>query len=301
MADRLREMRVFVAVCDANGFAPAARRMGIAASVATRLISGLEQDLGVVLLQRTTRSIKLTDAGARFLERSRRILADVEEAELAAQVERGSPRGRLNVSAPLLFGRIHSAPIISDFLERCRDVQVELSLSDRIVNLVEEGVDVAVRIGLLEDSSLIARRVGATRRILVASPAYIAERGRPAQPSDLAGHSLIRFHTENAQSDWHFEDPGRGRIAIPVKSRFSTNSADVAIEHALRGGGIASVFCYQVSSALRDGQLVEILPEYASSDLPIHAVFPTTRLLSTKVRAFLTALEENASRWIAAR
>jgi len=297
MADRLREMRAFVAVCDANGFAPAARRMGLTASVVTRLVAGLELDLGVVLLQRTTRSVKLTDAGARFLERSRRILADVEEAELAAQEERGSPRGRLTVSAPLLFGRIHVAPLVSDLLDDNPDLQVDLSLSDRYVNLVEEGIDVAVRIGHLSDSALIARRIGATRRVLVASPKYLAKRGIPTEPEHLASHSLIAFHTTAPDREWRFDHPDRGTIRVPLSPRFSTNSGEGAIEHAVRGGGIAAVFRYHVSSRLAEGDLVELLHQFAPPEVPIQAVFPTTRLLSIKVRAFLGALEAHRPRW----
>jgi len=297
MIDRLREMRAFVAVCDANGFAPAARRMGVVASVVSRLIAALELDLGVVLLHRTTRSIKLTDAGARFLERSRRILADVEEAELAAQEERGLPRGRLIVSAPLLFGRIHIAPLVSDLLEENPDLQIELNLSDRYVNLVEEGVDVAVRIGHLSDSSLIARRIGATRRILVASPKYLASRGVPTEPEHLASHSLIAFHTTVPDREWRFDHPDRGTVRIPLSPRFSTNSGEAAIQHAAGGGGIAAVFRYHVSSAIAEGRLVELLDQFAPPEVPIQAVFPTTRLLSLKVRALLSALEARRSQW----
>ena len=297
MTDRLREMRAFVAVCDANGFAPAARRMGVAPSVVTRLIAGLELDLGVVLLHRTTRAIKLTDAGARFLERSRRILADVEEAELAAQEERGVPRGRLTVAAPLLFGRIHVAPLVSDLLEENPDLLVELNLSDRYVNLVEEGVDVAVRIGHLSDSALIARRIGATRRVLVATPKYLASRGVPTEPEHLASHSLIAFDTTAPNREWRFEHPDRGTIRVPLNPSFSTNSGEAAIEHAARGGGIAAVFRYHVSARLAEGSLVELLHQFAPPEVPIQAVFPTTRLLSIKVRAFLSALEMHQSRW----
>jgi DNA-binding transcriptional LysR family regulator len=297
MADRLREMRAFVAVCDAKGFAPAARRTGIAASVVTRLIGGLELDLGVVLLQRTTRSIKLTDAGARFLERSRRILADVEEAELAAQEERGLPRGRLTVSAPLIFGRIHVAPLVLDLLQEHPGLQVELNLSDRYVNLVEEGVDVAVRIGHLSDSALIARRIGATRRVLVASPKYLQSRGIPTEPEHLASHSLIAFDTLGPNREWRFDHPERGGVRVPLHPRFSTNSGEGAIEHALRGGGITAVFRYQVSSAIAEGRLVELLDKFAPPEVPIQAVFPTTRLLSIKVRALLNAFEVRQFQW----
>jgi len=297
MADRLREMRAFVAVCDANGFAPAARRMGVAASVVTRLIARLELDLGVVLLHRTTRSIKLTDAGARFLERSRRILADLEEAELAAQEERGLPRGRLTISAPLLFGRLHVAPLVSKLLEQNPDLQVELSLSDRYVNLVEEGIDVAVRIGQLADSALIARRIGTTRRVLVASPKYLGSRGVPTEPEHLLSHSLIAFDTTGPNREWRFEHPDRGTIRVPLSPRFSTNSGEGAIEHAARGGGIAAVFRYHVSSAIAEGRLVELLGRFSSPEVPIQAVFPTSRLLSIKVRALLSILEAHRTRW----
>jgi DNA-binding transcriptional LysR family regulator len=239
----------------------------------------------------------LTDAGARFLERSRRILADVTEAELAAQEERGAPRGRLTVSAPLLFGRIHVAPLVSDLLDENPDLQVDLNLSDRYLNLVEEGVDVAVRIGHLSDSALIARRIGTTRRVLVASPKYLARRGVPTQPEHLASHSLIAFHTMIPDREWRFEHPDRGTIRVPLNPRFSTNSGEGAIEHAVRGGGIAAVFRYHVSSKLADGRLVELLDQFAPPAVPIQAVFPTTRLLSIKVRAFLSALEAHRSRW----
>jgi len=297
MADRLRQMRAYLAVCDARSFSEASRRLGVAPSVVTRLVGALEADLGVVLLQRTTRAIALTDPGARFLERCRPILAQVEEAELAAQQERGVPRGRLTVSAPLLFGRMHLAPLVSDFLGLYPDVQVELGLTDRIVNLIEEGVDVALRIGRLADSGLIARRLGSTRRILVASPSYLEGREAPARPEDLGQHRLIVFHTAAPEREWRFADPERGMISVQLAPRFSTNSADAAIDHALRGGGIASVFRYQVAGALRDGTLIEILRGHASDEIPVQAIFPTNRLLSNKVRAFLDLVEDHAWQW----
>ena len=187
MTDRFDAMRAFVAVCDQQGFAAAARRLDLSASVVTRLVAGLEDHLNVRLLQRTTRSVHLTDAGARFLERARRILAELEEAELSAQDERAQPRGTLTVAAPLLFGRMHVAPLVSRFLDAYPDVRADLRLSDRNANLVEDGLDVAIRIGNLPDSGLVARRLSRTRRALVASPAYLAAHGgSPARPEDLA-------------------------------------------------------------------------------------------------------------------
>lgn len=290
-------MTVFVAVCDAQGFAAAARKLRLAPSAVTRLVAALEGELGVTLLQRTTRSISLTDAGDRFLARTRRILADLEEAEMSAQQERDMPRGLLTVSAPNLFGRLHVGPVIAKLLDRFPDVQAELSLTDRFLNLVEDGVDVAVRIGNLADSALIARRIGTTRRILVASPGYLSDRGLPAAPEDLSRHSVIAFHAGVQQRGWQFEHPLRGRISLAFNARFSTNSGEAAIERCLHGGGIAAVFDYQVGAAVAQGQLIEVLSDYALPPVPIQAVFPSARLPSMKVRAFLNLLEEHSAEW----
>ena len=184
--DRIDAMAAFVAVADLEGFAPAARKLGLSPSNVTRLIAALEDRLGARLLQRTTRSVTLTDVGARYLERARRILADVEEAEISAQAERTQPSGRLVVSAPIGFGRLHVSPVMSAYLQRYPDVSGELRLSDRMINLVEDGVDLAVRIGHLPDSSLVARSVGDMRRIVVASPDYLKRRGEPNNPATVA-------------------------------------------------------------------------------------------------------------------
>src|SRR6201747_74070 len=203
--DRLDAMQAFVAVADLQGFAPAARKLGLSPSGVTRLIAALEDRPGARLLQRTTRSVTLTDVGARYLERARRILADVEEAEISAQAERMAPSGRLVVSAPIGFGRIHVSPVMSTYLKRYPEVSGELRLSDRMINLVEDGVDLAVRIGHLADSSLVARNVGDMRRIVVASKDYLKQRGEPSAPADIAGHDTIQF----GASDWDFVEDGR--------------------------------------------------------------------------------------------
>src|ERR1043165_315862 len=191
--DRIDAMQAFVAVADLRGFAPAARKLRLSPSAVTRLIAALEERLGARLLQRTTRSVALTDAGTRFLERARRILADVEEAELAAEGERTRPSGRLVVSAPVGFGRLHVSPLMSAYLMRYPEVSGELRLEDRMVSLVEDGVDLAVRIGQLADSSLVARHVGEMRRIVVASPAYLKARGEPKRTADIASYDTIQF------------------------------------------------------------------------------------------------------------
>src|SRR5437879_5183155 len=202
--DRIDAMQAFVAVADLKGFAPAARKLGLSPSGVTRLIAALEEHLGARLLQRTTRSVTLTDAGTRYLERARRILADVEEAEGAAEGERTRPSGRLVVSAPVSFGRLHVSPIMAAYLKRYGEVSAELRLSDRMINLVEDGVDLAVRIGHLPDSTLVARQVGEMPRIVVASHAYLKTRGEPKTPEAIACHQTIQFGATTASPDWHF-------------------------------------------------------------------------------------------------
>jgi DNA-binding transcriptional LysR family regulator len=284
--DRLEAMAVFAAVAELRGFAPAARRLGLSPSAVTRLVAGLEEHLGARLLQRTTRSVTLTDAGSRFLERCRRILADVAEAEGAAQAERTLPTGRFVLTAPVTFGARHVAPVVSAYLARHPDVTVDLQLTDRVVSLVEDGVDAAVRIGTLEEASLIARRVGETRRVLVAAPKYLSRRKKLRAPEDLSGHALIQQTGITPTADWRFLRDGK-ELALPVSPRLVTNSVDAAIGHAERGGGLTMVLAYQVQDAVRAGRLVVVLAEYERPALPIHVVYPSTRLLSAKVRAFV--------------
>jgi DNA-binding transcriptional LysR family regulator len=284
--DRLEAMGVFVAVADLRGFAPAARRLGLSPSAVTRLVAALEERLGTRLLQRTTRSVALTDAGARFLERARRILADVAEAEGAAQAERTVPTGRFVVAAPLVFGRREVAPVMSAFLGRYPAVSGELLLGDRNANLVDEGIDAAVRIGVLEDSSLVARVVGATRRVVVAAPKYLARRKKPRSPEDLAAHDVIQFTAIASSPEWRFVNEGEESRAS-FSAKYVTNSADAAIAHAELGGGLTMVLAYQVAEAVRAGRLRVVLDAFEPAPLPIQVVYPTTRLLSAKVRAFV--------------
>ena len=286
--DRLDAMTAFVAVADLRGFAPAARRLGLSPSAVTRLVAALEDRLSIRLLQRTTRSVTLTDAGARYLERARRILADVGEAEDAAQAERTEPTGRFVVTAPEIFGRLNVAPLLSTFLSRYPAVSGELTLSDRMANLVEEGIDVAVRIGNLEDSSLFVRKVGETRRVVVGSPKYLAKHKRPHAPGELAarGHHLIQCTALDPSPSWRFARDGRDD-QVAFTPSFVTNSADAAIAHAELGGGLTMVLAYQVVDSVRAGRLKVVLADFEPPPLPIHLVYPTTRLLSAKVRAFV--------------
>src|SRR4051794_2185350 len=289
--DRLDAMQAFVAVADLEGFAPAARKLGLSPSAVTRLIAALEDRLGARLLQRTTRKVALTDVGARYLERVRRILADVEEAEAAAEGEQTQPGGRLVVSAPVGFGRLHVSPVMSAYLKHYPEVSGELRLSDRMINLVEEGVDLAVRIGHLADSTLVARQVGEMRRIVVAAPPYLRQRGEPNTPHEIPSHDTIQFGAMTASPDWRFiEDENEIRIACTP--RFATNSADAAVQYAEQGGGLTRVLAYQAAASLKAGRLKIVLAKFEPPALPIHVVYPTSRLLSAKVRTFIDLVTE---------
>ena len=289
--DRIEAMQAFVTVADLQGFAPAARKLGMSPSGVTRLIAALEERLGARLLQRTTRSVTLTDAGARYLERARRILSDVEEAESAAEGERTRPGGRLTVSAPVGFGRLHVSPVMSAYLKRYPEVSADLRLSDRMINLVEEGVDLAVRIGHLPDSTLVARHVGEMRRIVVASREYLKRRGEPKTPEAIAAHDTIHFGAMTAEPEWRFVADGR-EIRVSSTPRFSSNSADAAIQYAEAGGGLTRVLAYQAADSLKAGRLRIVLAPFTPPALPIHIVYPTSRLLSAKVRTFIDLVTE---------
>jgi len=291
--DRFDAMQAFVAVADLQGFAPAARKLGLSPSGVTRLIAALEDRLGARLLQRTTRQVTLTDIGARYLERVRRILADVEEAEAAAEGERTRPSGRLVVSAPVGFGRLHVSPVMSAYLKRYAEVTGELRLSDRMINLVEDGVDLAVRIGHLADSSLVARHVGEMRRIVVASQDYLGKRGVPDTPAAIAGHDTIQFGDTAVPPDWRFVENGR-EVRVACTPRFSTNSADAAIQYAEADGGLTRVLAYQAADSIRAGRLQIVLAKFEQPSLPIHLVYPTSRLLSAKVRGFIDLVTETS-------
>src|SRR5882724_9258907 len=291
--DRIDAMQAFVAVADLQGFAPAARKLGLSPSAVTRLVAALEQRLGARLMQRTTRKVALTDAGARYLERARRILADVEEAESSAEGEQTRPGGRLVVSAPVGFGRLHVSAVMSAYLQRYPEVSAELRLADRMVNLVEDGIDLAVRIGHLADSSLVARQVGEMRRIVVASSGYLKQHGEPNTPEAIASHETIQFGAMTASPDWRFVEDNR-EIRVACTPRFTTNSADAAIQYAEQGGGLTRVLAYQAADAIKGGRLRVVLAQFEQPPLPIHIVYPTSRLLSAKVRAFIDLVTDTS-------
>src|ERR1700751_2441519 len=291
--DRIEAMQTFVTVADLQGFAPAARKLRLSPPAVTRLIAGLEERLGTRLLQRTTRKVALTDAGARYLERARRILADIEEAEIAAESEQTRPTGRLVVSAPVGFGRLHVSPVMSAYLKRYPEVSGELRLEDRMINLVEDGIDLAVRLGHLADSSLVARHVGEMRRIVVASPAYLKARGEPKTPEAIASHDTIQFGSTVGLADWRFLDAGK-EVRITYDPRFSSNSSDAAIQYAADGGGLTRGMAYQAAEALKAGTLKIVLQKFERPAGAVPLGDPTSRLLSAKVRSFIDLVNEIA-------
>ncbi|MBY0335893.1 MAG: LysR family transcriptional regulator [Acetobacteraceae bacterium] len=278
--DRLQTMEVFVAVAEAGGFAKAAARLRLSPPAVTRAVVALEERLGVRLLNRTTRSVVPTEAGLRFLESARQLLAQLELAEREAAGEMAEPSGTLTVSASVTFARHAVSPVIREYLHAHPRVAVSLMASDRLVQLVEEGVDVAVRIGELPDSALVARQVGTVRRMLVASPGYLARAGRPQAPADLAGHALIDFNGAL---------PGRDQRGVPARAsaRYHVNDAASAIQAAEEGEGITLALSYAVAASLRDGRLEEVLPAHAPPPVPVRLVYPPARLVAPKLRAFL--------------
>ncbi|WP_284617256.1 LysR family transcriptional regulator [Aquabacterium humicola] len=284
--DRLQAMATFVAVVDCGGFASAARKLNLSPPVVTRAIAELEERLGLRLLVRTTRVVRVTDAGARYSEDCRRILAEIEEAESAATGAHAAPRGTLTLTAPVLFGQLHVTPIVVDYLREFPEVDVQCLFLDRVVNLVEEGIDVAVRIGELPDSSLQATRVGRVRRVLVAAPAYLAAHGMPQRPEELAGHAIVSAAGVTPVSEWRFNDAGKP-LSQRVLPRLRTTTNDSAIAAAVGGLGITRLLSYQVAEHVRSGALQLLLQDFETAPLPVHVVHHEGRRATQKVRAFI--------------
>jgi DNA-binding transcriptional LysR family regulator len=287
--DRLGAMRVFVAVAKLGSFSEAARRLQLSASVVTRSIAQLEDQLGLTLLRRTTRSLRLTERGELYLESCQQILQDIDGAERRVRGENAAPRGTLKIAAPVVFGRLHVLPIIDRLLRDYRDVAVELTLSDRNVHLVDEGVDAAVRIGELADSSLIAVKLGAVSRVVVASPAYLKERGVPTAPAELAGHDIIAFEGIGAVDGWRFHPGGK---PMRLEPRLTVNSIDASIAAAEAGIGITRALSYQVRAPVIAGRLTPILQKFAPPPSPVNAIYPARRIASANVAAFVKAARD---------
>ncbi len=284
--DRLEAMSVLLAAVDGGSLSAAGRKLGMPLATVSRKISDLESHLKTRLLSRSTRQLALTDAGREYVAACRRILEDVGEAERSASGEYSAPRGELVITAPIVFGRRHVLPIAVEFLKAYRDVDLRLSFGDRVVNLLEEQVDLAVRIGALPDSSLIAARVGVVRRVICGNPDYLARFGAPENPDDLHRHQCVTFEGMAGAQSWDFT-VGTSRITVPVRSRVSINTAESAIDAALAGVGLTRVLSYQVADALQSGALIRVLQDYEPPELPVSLVYASQGRLPLKLRAFI--------------
>jgi DNA-binding transcriptional LysR family regulator len=282
--DRLQELAVLVAVIDHGSLAAASRRLRQSPPAVTRALAALEDRVGVRLVERTTRRLSVTEAGRAVAERARTLLNEYDTA--VAGLSEAPLRGLLRVTAPLQFGRRHVAPLVIGFLEAFSEMQVDLVLNDRNLDLIEHGLDVAVRIGPLEDSALLARRVGEVRRVLVASPAYLAKRGTPKKPADLADHDTIFGTTRSEPSEWRFGPPKR-TIVVRLSPRLLVNEAEARLVAVRAGQGIARVLSYQVSEELEAGSLVRLLAAFEPAPLPIHLVALRSGHKAPKAKAFL--------------
>jgi DNA-binding transcriptional LysR family regulator len=284
--DRFDAMATLVAAVDGGSLSAASRALGMPLATVSRKVSDLEAHLRTQLVVRTSRNLSLTEAGRAYVAASRRILDEIDDAERAASGEYRAPRGHLTVTAPIMFGRLHVEPVVLDFLGAYPDITARLVLADHVVNLIDEHIDVAVRVGDLADSSIVATRLGAVTWVTCASPDYLETRGTPDTPEALAGHDCVMFEGLYSNNLWTF---GRGQdaLAVPIRPRFAVNTADAAIAASIASAGITRVLSYQVASAVTAGTLRLILRSFEPEPLPVHLVYGGQSLLPLKLRAFL--------------
>jgi DNA-binding transcriptional LysR family regulator len=282
--DRIAALRAFLTVADQGSFSEAARRLRWSPAAVTRAVATLESDLGLTLLNRTTRSVRLTERGAIYLESVRQVLTDLEDADRRVRGEDAAPRGPMTVAAPVMFGRLHVLPIVERLLRAYPELSVKMTMSDRSVHLVDEEIDVAVRIGELADSAMQAVKVGEVRRVVVASPAYLSGRPIPATPADLAAHDIIAFEGVDAVDEWRFGTDGP--TSIRVEPRLRVNTADAAIIACKNGMGVTRALSYQVHDAVAAGALTLLLEAFAPAPIPVHVIHPQRRFGSANVSAF---------------
>ncbi len=285
--DKLRAMQVFVRIADSGSLTAAADALGMSAPAVVRSLAALERGVGVRLLNRTTRRSSLTDEGREYLERCKRVLTEVEAADAVLSARRVEPRGLLRLTAPVTYGRMHVAPLLAGLTARHPGLEIELLLVDRVVDLVEEGMDAGVRIGHLAHSSLVAVRLEETRRVICAAPAYLRRRGLPRVPQDLAAHRTILFSGLTAAAEWSFG--AKPVTRIPIRPFFRTNQFDAALDCCLRGLGCAQFLSYQVDHLIVSGKLRRLLEDFEPPPVPVQLVYPHARLLSSNVRAFADA------------
>jgi DNA-binding transcriptional LysR family regulator len=287
--DALASMRTFVAVADAASFVRAAERLGLAKSIVSKQVAALEERLGVRLLNRTTRSLSLTEAGAAYSERVREILAEIDALEASVGDLVLRPRGLLRINAPVSFGMTHLGAALADYTRAFPDVRIDLQLNDRLVDLVEEGFDVAIRIAPHLDSSLVARRLATTRGVLCASPDYLARHGTPRKPEDLREHECLGYTYSSSGDEWRFEGPD-GPVAIRLDFRIRANNGDALMAAALAGAGLLLEPRFIVEPHLASGRLVPLLTRLRFTEYGIHAIYPHRKHLSAKVRSFVDFL-----------
>ena len=290
--DKLSAMRAFVEIVDRGSLTAAGAVLDKSLPTMVRTLAALEEELGVRLLRRTTRRMSLTEEGRAYLDRCRRILVDVAEAEQALVSERAEPRGEIRATAPGLFGQLHVAPAVTGFLRRYPRVRVELLLLDRVVHLIEEGIDVAIRIGPLADSSMIAVPVGHVRRVVCASPELLERVGTPGRPEALADQPCVRFRGLVPGSAWHFRE-GRRDLPVHVEGPFTCNQAAAAVDACAAGLGFGLFLSYQVEPFVRAGTLRVVLSDFEPPKLPVSVVYPDARLMSTRLRAFVDWMKQS--------
>lgn len=287
--DKLRALRTLIAIADSGSLTAASDALKSSLPAVVRTLAALEANLGTRLINRTTRRLSLTENGRQYLERARRIVADLDEADRLAAAEQAEPAGAMRVTAPVLFGQYHVAPVITRFLQRHPRVRVDLMLLDRVVDLVEEGIDVGVRIGHLHDSTLVAQPVGAIRRVVVASPEFLGRHGTPTHPSQLADASCLRFnHAEGAR--WTFQIEGR-HISVTVQGPLECNLAAPMLEACVAGLGFGRCLSYQAAPFLNTGRLRIVLEDFEIAPWPVNIVYPSARLLPSRTRALIAAIK----------
>ena len=289
--DKLEAMRTYVAIVDRGSLTAAAEALDRSLPTVVRVLAALEESLGTRLLRRTTRRMSLTPEGQTYLERCRRILTDVEDAERSVARGQSEPRGGIRMTAPVLFGQMHVAPAVNGFLRRYREVGVELLLLDRVVGIVEEGIDLAVRIAHLADSSMVAVPVGHVRRVACASPALLASGGTPVHPRELATRACVRFSGTSPGGSWTFAERGR-ELPIRISGSFACNQASAAVGACVDGLGFGHFLSYQVEPLVRAGRLVIVLEDFEPPPLPVSLVYPQSRLVTTRLRALLDWLKD---------
>ncbi|WP_415906327.1 LysR substrate-binding domain-containing protein [Neptuniibacter sp. QD72_48] len=284
--NKLKAMAVFVKIVDCGSLSAAAEKLSMSQSSVVRTLAALEKELGAQLLYRTTRSLSLTEEGDDYCQRCRQILLEVEDAENALSQQQTIPKGVIRITAPQTFGRLHLSPVINEFLDTYPEMEVELLLLDRVVDLIEEGMDIALRIGPLPDSTLIAKQVGEVRYKVCASPAHIAEYGLPNHPDELEQLDCIHLTALRSHATWGFTE-GSQQYRINVQGSFKTNHVETAVDACREGRGFGQFLSYQVNPCIRTGQLTPVLEQFESPSIPVNLVYPHSRRLSSRSRAFI--------------